>query len=99
LLTGGPPQPVKDKLMKWGVVDYISIFSRAIGLNVMFSQPPTFDGLSEEFLRHYHRYADSLHQCYLKSQAHRALTAENFNFELYASGEYSRMLESKWAGE
>ena len=99
LLTGAPPQAVKDKLVRWGVVDYISIFSRAIGLNVMFSQPPGFEELSEEFLRNYHRYTDSLHQCYLNMQSHRALTAENFSFELYASGEYSRMLEANWAAE
>jgi hypothetical protein len=99
LLTASPPQAVKDKLVRWGVVDYASIFSRAIGLNVMFAQPPSFDGLSEEFLRNYHRYADAVHRCYLASQSHRPLSSTHFRFELYASGEYSRILESEWSAD
>lgn len=99
LLTVSPPAGVRDKLVRWGVADHASIFSRAIGLNVLFAQPPTFDGLSEEFLRNYHRYADALYRCYLGAQTHRPLTSSNFQFELFASGEYSRMLESKWAAE
>jgi hypothetical protein len=99
LLASSPPPAVKEKLVRWGVADHASIFSRAIGLNVMFAQPPPFDGLSEEFLRNYHRYTDALYRCYLASQPHRPLTSANFRFELYASGEYSRLLESKWAAE
>ena len=82
-----------------GVADYTSIFSRAIGLNVMFVQPPAFELLSEEFLRNYHRYADGLNRCYLASEPHRVLNGANFRFELYASGEYSRMLEANWSTE
>jgi len=96
LLTLSPPEPVKEKLARWGVVDHASIFSRALGLNTMFAQPPDFDVLAEEFLRYYHRYADYLYRCYLESEPHCMLTAANFHFDLYASGEYSRMLESEW---
>jgi hypothetical protein len=96
LLTANPPAGVKEKLTRWGVLDYVSIFSRAIGLNAMFAQPPVFDSLAEEFLRNYHRYADSLYRCYVESQPHRQIASKNFRFELYASGEYSRMLESEW---
>src|ERR1035438_2887557 len=39
LLAGAPPQPVKEKLIGWGVADYASVFARAIGLNAVFSQP------------------------------------------------------------
>ena len=99
LLTASPPQAVKDKLVRWGVVDYASIFSRAIGLNVMFAQPPSFDGPSEEFLRNYHRYADAVYRSYLASQPHRPLSSTHFSFELYASGEYSRILESEWSAD
>jgi hypothetical protein len=59
------PVEVKEKLTRWGVSDYISIFRRAIGLNTMFANPPAFGDLAEEFLRNYHRYADSLYQCYM----------------------------------
>ena len=99
LLTADPPEAVKEKLVRWGVVDYVSIFTRAIGLNAMFIQPPAFDTLAEEFLRNYHRYADFLYRCYLDSQPHRTVASANFRFALYASGEYSRMLESEWAAE
>src|SRR4051812_42546881 len=59
LLTVHPPTGVREKLVRWGVADYTSIFSRAIGLNVMFSEPPPVELLTEEFLRNYHRYADA----------------------------------------
>ena len=99
LLTADPPQAVKEKLVRWGVVDHLSIFTRALGLNAMFIQPPAFDILAEEFLRNYHRYADFLYRCYMDSQPHRTLASANFRFALYASGEYSRLLESEWAAE
>jgi len=96
LLTASPPEGVRDKLLRWGVVDFVSIFSRAIGLNAVFSEPPAIDTFSEEFLRNYHRYADFLHRSYMESEPHRVVGPKNFHFELYASGEYSRMLETEW---
>jgi hypothetical protein len=96
LLTSSAPAGVKEKLVRWGVADYISIFSRAIGLNTLFLQPPAFDMLAEEFLRGYHRYADALYQSFIDSEPHRVIGSRNFCFDLYASGEYSRMLESEW---
>jgi hypothetical protein len=96
LLTSNPPPAVKEKLTRWGVLDYVSIFSRAIGLNALFAQPPAFESMAEEFLRNYHRYADFLYRCYMESQPQRQIAPKNFRFELYASGEYSRMLESEW---
>lgn len=97
LLTANPPPGVKEKLTRWGVLDYVSIFSRAIGLHAMFVEPPAFESLAEEFLRNYHRYADALYRCYIESQPHRQIDFRNFRFDLYASGEYSRMLETEWA--
>jgi hypothetical protein len=96
LLTADPPAAVREKLIRWGVSDYVSIFSRAIGLNALFTEPPVFTNLSEEFLRNYHRYADCLFRCYLDLQPHRALASGNFPFDLYASSEYSRLLEAEW---
>jgi hypothetical protein len=96
LLTKDPPEAVKEKLMRWGVVDYASIFSRAIGMNAVFIQPPAFETLNEEFLRNYHRYPDFLYRCYMESEPYESLSPANFRFKLYASGEYSRMLESEW---
>jgi hypothetical protein len=99
LLTLSPPAAVREKLVHWGVADYQSIFSRAVGIQVIFEEPPPFECITEEFLRNYHRYADALFRSYLESQPCAVITQANFQFDLYASGEYSRMLESQWAGE
>jgi len=96
LLTADPPHNVRQKLISWGVADYSSIFARAIGLNAAFAEPPALALLSEEFLRAYHRYADHLFQCFMESRPHRPLQQLNFRFDLYASGEYSKLLESEW---
>ena len=96
LLIGCPPALVRDKLLRWGVSDYSSIFARAIGINAVFADPPPCGLLAEEFLRGYHRYADYLYRCYMDSQPHLTITSANFRFDLYASGEYSRMLEAQW---
>jgi hypothetical protein len=99
LLTADPPAAVQEKLVRWGVVDYVSIFTRAVGLNAMFIQPPAFDTLAEDFLRNYPRYADCLYRCYMGSEPYGRVGSANFHFDLYASGEYSRLLESEWAAE
>ena len=96
LLTASTPPEVKEKLSRWGVSDYISIFTRAIGLNTLFTAPPAIEDLAGEFLRNYHKYADSLYHCYMDLERHATLDARLFRFSLYASGEYSRMLESQW---
>ena len=99
LLTSHPPAKVREKLVQWGVVDHQSIFSRAIGLHVLFQQPPGFDCLTKEFLHNYHRYADAIFHSYLDSNPCAVMTPANFHFELYASGEYSRLLEAQWTAE
>jgi hypothetical protein len=96
LLTAHAPAEVREKLARWGVADYSSIFRRAMGLNTLFTAPPAFGDLAEEFLRNYHRYADSLFGCYMELEQFRELDATRCQFELYASGEYSRLLESQW---
>jgi len=99
LLTAGAPVAVKDKLTKWGVADYVSIFSQAMGLNAIFLEPPAFESLAEDFLRNYHRYADFLYRCFMESQPHCPIASTNFRFDLYASGEYLQLLEKQWGGE
>src|ERR1700733_8108522 len=39
-LVGHTPEGVQSKLKKWGVSDYRSIFSRALGLSAVFSEVP-----------------------------------------------------------
>lgn len=96
LLVAHPPRNVQEKLTVWGVADSASVFSRALGLNTLFVCPPELDLLAAEFLNHYYRYADHLFRCFLESEPHTAITAANFRFDLYASGEYSRLLETEW---
>jgi hypothetical protein len=95
-LVQSPPEAVRAKLRGWGVFDYKSIFSRAIGLNAIFCQPPDQTQVSVEFIRNYFRYADHLFACRQQMQAFTEVTMENFHFEIYASGEYSRLLEKAW---
>jgi len=96
LLVEAPPQHVQDKLKQWGVVDYRAIFTRALGLNAVFSQVPERDALNENFLRHYYRFADHFFACTQSLTPFTAASPANFHFELYASGEYSKMLEREW---
>jgi hypothetical protein len=98
LLTGSPPPPVREKLIRWGVADYPAVFARAIGLNTLFAEPPEFHALAEDFLRHYHSVASLLYQSFIDAEPHRAIGGKNFQFPLYASGEYTKMLETEWSG-
>jgi hypothetical protein len=98
MLVDGPPQPVREKLTKWGVADYRHIFSRALGLNAIFANPPARDDLSAEFIRHYYRFADQMFRSVLDLHPFTKIHCDNFNFELFASGEYARILERQWEG-
>jgi len=95
-LVQNPPEAVQAKLRGWGVFDYKSIFSRAIGLNAVFCQPPDECQVSTEFIRNYFRYADHMFACRQQMQTFTEVTVRNFHFEIYASGEYSRILEKSW---
>jgi hypothetical protein len=89
------PPPIQSKLRKWGVADYKAIFTRALGLNAIFAEVPPRTTLSDDFIRNYYRYAD---QFFATSQQGPFLELDprDFQFDLYASGEYSRMLERSW---
>lgn len=96
LLVEETPQHVKDKLASWGVADYRSIFRRALGLRAIFRDVPDITDLTPHFIRGYYRYADHMFACRLQCEDDRQLDAERFNFEIYASAEYSQMLERQW---
>jgi hypothetical protein len=95
-LLASPPVNVREKLLRWGVIDYQVVFARAIGLNTLFAEAPALTLLAEDFVRSYHRAADLLYQSFMESEPHRVLSAKNFRFDLYASGEYAKMLASGW---
>ncbi|HUA18995.1 MAG TPA: hypothetical protein VMB25_09645 [Bryobacteraceae bacterium] len=96
LLIQDAPPAVQSKLRKWGVADYKSIFTRALGLQCLFADAPSREVLSDEFVRNYYRYADHVFQLKQGDREFAPLTSRDFHFELYSSGEYSRMLERSW---
>ena len=97
LLIQDPPAAVREKLQRWGVADYRSIFSRAIALRTLFAELPAQEVLAPEFIRNYFRYADHLYACRHELCTPRTISSANFDFELFASGEYSRQLEREWS--
>jgi hypothetical protein len=99
MLVEDLPAGVREKLCRWGVADYKHIFSRALGLNAVFSNPPARDDLSGEFIRHYYRFADQMYRCLLGTHAFAPVGCRDFSFELYASGEYTRLLEREWEAD
>ena len=95
-LIQDPPAAVQAKLRKWGVGDYKSIFGRALGLHTLIAAAPPREILSDEFVRSYVRFADQIFPNKQSEREFTPLSAREFNFELYSSGEYSRMLERSW---
>jgi hypothetical protein len=96
LLINNPTPDVRDKLTRWGVADYKSIFSRALGVKAVFDEPPAQEQLTAHFIRFYYRFADHLFACRQHNESFSMLPPDQFHFDLYASGEYSRMLEREW---
>lgn len=98
-LVEDSPIAVRAKLKKWGVADYKSIFARALGLNAVFAEAPTRDSLTPDFIRNYYRYADQMYAVLQHQASFTKINPAEFEFELYASGEYSRMLAQEWERE
>ena len=88
-----PPSPSATRLKKWGVADYKAIFSRAIGLNAVFAEAPRPRSPHHDFIRNYYRFADTMYMLWQKTTDAMEIDCRSFEFDLYASGEYSRMLE------
>jgi hypothetical protein len=98
LLIRNTPNAVHEKLCRWGVGDYKAIFSRALALSSLFADIPEMRFLSEDFIRNYYAVADQLYASMMQAKSEQLHRSE-FDFEIYASGEYSRMLERQWQAE
>ena len=96
LLLEDPPVAVLEKLRKWGVHEYKCIFTRAFGLQALFETLPARECLAPEFVRHYHRFADQMFACQQQLFPFQHLRSSDYEFDLYASGEYAKMLEAEW---
>jgi hypothetical protein len=99
LLVEDAPGTVMEKLQNWGVVDYQAIFRRALGLHALLATIPEQDVFTDDFLQRHHRYADVLYQHWIESARFRRLRRTDFQFELYASGEFARLLEKEWGAQ
>ncbi len=91
------PSDVDAKLRRWGVTDYARIFARSIGLHLQFALPPARQLLAPDYLRSYYRFTDYAYNCWKEGIQFPTLSPEEFTFELYASGEYSKLLEEQWS--
>ena len=96
LLIKQTPTDVAGKLQSWGVVEYPRIFARSIGLYVQFREPPSSQIMQANYLRSYFRYADYAYTCWKDSRPYPVLPQQQFPFPLYASGEYTKLLEEEW---
>lgn len=96
-LVNHTPPTVQAKLRKWGVADFKSIFMRALALNAILAAVPDRGILADDFVRNYYRYADSIFLCRQSQAPFTDIANMNLDFEIYASGEYSRMLEREWS--
>jgi hypothetical protein len=97
MLVNHAPAPVQAKLRRWGVADYRSIFMRALGMNTLLATAPERHSLSDEFVRNYYLYADQLFSSRQSQVTFSPIEDMGFEFEIFASGEYSKMLEREWA--
>jgi hypothetical protein len=96
LLVEDPPESVIQKLRTWGVHEHRSIFARALGMHAVFGALPERSSLAPDFMRYYHRFADQMFTCRQQLFTFTRVSRNDFEFELYASGEYSKMLEREW---
>jgi hypothetical protein len=96
LLVQSIPMHVRAKLESWGVLDFAALFRRAIGLHSVFNDLPTVSTFSLDFLRRYHRHLDHWYDHRLRESTFDRPEPGEFIFDLYASGEYTMMLEQSW---
>ncbi|HEX4169793.1 MAG TPA: hypothetical protein VHZ55_30380 [Bryobacteraceae bacterium] len=98
LVQHAPPQ-VRVKLEGWGVLDFRALFRRSMGLHAVFAELPQSELFLPDFLRRYHRFLDHWYEQRLKDSMFDRPEPGEFTFDLYASGEYSSMLEKSWSAD
>lgn len=99
LLVQHVPPHVRTKLEQWGVLDFSALFRRSIGLHAVFCDLPAVNALNGDFLRRYHRHLDQWYEYRLRESTYDRPEPGDFVFDLYASGEYTMMLEESWSKE
>ena len=90
------PYHVRTKLEDWGVVDFCGLFRRSLGLHTVFANLPSAQDISADFLRRYHRHLDVWYEYRMRDRVFDRAEENEFTFDLFASGEYTLMLEKSW---
>ncbi len=90
------PDTVRRKLESWGVLDFSALFRRSIGFHSIFREFPSQESLSPDFLRKYHRHLDQWFEYRMRESAYDRPQLSRFSFDLFASGEYTMLLEQSW---
>ncbi len=90
------PTLVRMKLESWGVMDFRALFRRSLGIHAVFSEMPGKELLQPDFIRRYHRHLDQWYELKLRDCLFDRPEPNEFQFDLYASGEYTTMLEKSW---
>jgi hypothetical protein len=93
------PDHVRCKLESWGVLDFCALFRRSIGLHTVFHEFPSPETFSPDFLRRYHRHLDLWYEQRLRELVFDRPQPYQFTFDLFASGEYTLLLEQSWGDE
>jgi hypothetical protein len=96
LLVEDPPIAVRRKLGQWGLTDHKALFARAIGLNIVFSDVPNRQSLTNEFIFRYHEFTARVFDCKQLQVPFVPLPPANFHFDIFKSDEYARVLERQW---
>ena len=78
------------------MLDFCALFRRSLGLHAVFQNLPPVESFSVEFLRRYHRHLDDWFESRMRDTSFERPEAGEFTFDLYASGEYTTMLEQSW---
>ncbi len=71
--------------------------SSELDVTATLATTPDKNSLTNEFIRNYYRNADQLFLVLQGETTFADLSDLGFDFDIYASGEYSRMLEKEWA--
>lgn len=90
------PDSVRMKLESWGVLDFSALFRRSIGLHAVFNEFPAASFFSPDFLRRYHRHLDHWFEQRVRDSGCERPQVDQFAFDLFASGEYTMLLEQSW---
>ena len=96
ILVQAIPDAVRTKLESWGVLDFSALFRRSIGLHSIFSEFPAVSYFSSDFLRRYHRHLDFWYEQRVRDSGCDRPQPGQFAFDLFASGEYTMLLEQSW---